>query len=168
MASTRPAKAPDFLVADLPELQILEHVSSGAHRDPEVLMLIPAFIPLLQRLGFAVGVTAAEQDGSALAPQMGLHSSHHGGVAGIGQVGAQHPHRRQRRGGSRDRCGGTVAQTAGQGAGGILLLVDDRQDPLTGGGADVGIVVEYTGHGGDGYAAFFGDVVDIHTAFSFL
>ena len=99
-----------------------------------------------------------------------LHSGHHGGVAGIGQVGAQHAHRRQRGGGSLGGgCRhGTVAQVAGHLARGIVGLVNNSQNPLTGGGADVGVVIEYTGYGGDGYAAFFGDVVDIHTVFSFL
>ena len=43
-------KLPEFIVADRPQLEVFEHVSAEAHRDAQILVLIPLFVPLFQLL----------------------------------------------------------------------------------------------------------------------
>ena len=50
-ALVRPVEAPDLLVRDLPQLQVLEDVAAGADRETQVLVPVPPRVPLLQLLG---------------------------------------------------------------------------------------------------------------------
>ena len=43
-----------LLIRDDPQLQVLEHASAGPHRHPQILVLIPALIPLPQALGLLI------------------------------------------------------------------------------------------------------------------